>query len=420
MPNTIFFSWQADTETTTGRNFIERSLERAASRIGHDTDVEDAARDLSIDRDTKDVPGSPPIVETIFQKIDKASVFVPDLTFVGSRLDGRPMPNPNVLIEYGWALKSLGHGRIVPIMNTAFGAPSETAMPFNLRHLRNPILYHCEQDADDETRKRERETLAKQLEHAIRLVLAEGAPDTPQPQLFQPQPAAGGPGRFRSPGQAVGMSSGDHVRPQVDVFLPAGPIIWLRLMPAFELADSWSVTELMKIVWKNRPAIDPLCYMIGDGIYKVRADDGFGVYSPLGNDTYKAGAISFVYKTGEIWGINLFWLPRTIAGTQKYIPDVEELIAANLRSYGALLREFGVPPPYAWMAGMEDTRGRVLYARERLSFPGSGPRCAAEEVTAKGNYSPPEAAEEALRPFFNAIFDACGREWPGPQFEVGA
>jgi hypothetical protein len=132
MPNIIFFSWQADTQTNVGRNFIERALERAADRIGGDANVEEAVRDLSVDRDTKDVPGSPPIVDTILWKIDNAAVFVPDLTFIGDRLDGRRTPNPNVLIEYGWALKSLGHGRIVPVMNSAFGKPTSEAMPFNL------------------------------------------------------------------------------------------------------------------------------------------------------------------------------------------------------------------------------------------------------------------------------------------------
>lgn len=90
MLTTIFFSWQADTPTREGRNFIERALERAAKRISVDTNVEEAIRELEIDRDTKGAPGSPPIVETIFRKIDKAAVFVPDLTFVGKRLDGRP------------------------------------------------------------------------------------------------------------------------------------------------------------------------------------------------------------------------------------------------------------------------------------------------------------------------------------------
>ena len=89
MPTTIFFSWQADTETRSGRNLVERAVERAASRIGADTEVEEAVREIAVDRDTKNVPGSPPIVDTIFRKIDNAGVFVPDLTFVGKRLDGR-------------------------------------------------------------------------------------------------------------------------------------------------------------------------------------------------------------------------------------------------------------------------------------------------------------------------------------------
>jgi hypothetical protein len=65
MPSTVFFSWQADTPTKEGRNFIERALKRTAGRIGDDTTIEDAIRPLTVDRDTQGVAGSPPIVETI-------------------------------------------------------------------------------------------------------------------------------------------------------------------------------------------------------------------------------------------------------------------------------------------------------------------------------------------------------------------
>jgi hypothetical protein len=171
MPLTIFFSWQADTPTTVGRNLIERALERAIKQIGLDTTIQPAVRELAIDRDTVGVSGSPPIVDTIFRKIDGAAVFVPDLTFVGKRLDGRPTPNPNVLIEYGWALKSLGYGRLVPVMNTAFGAPTAENMPFNMLHLRNPILFNCAPDAGDEVRAETRHELARLLEQGIRSVL---------------------------------------------------------------------------------------------------------------------------------------------------------------------------------------------------------------------------------------------------------
>jgi hypothetical protein len=171
MPTTVFFSWQIDTQTTAGRNLIERALERAAKRIGGDTTIDEAIREIEIDRDTKGVAGSPPIVDTIFGKIDQAAAFVPDLTFIGKRPDGRPTPNPNVLIEYGWALKSLRHGRIVPVMNTAYGEPTSDNMPFDLRHLRNPITYDCPEGTPEERRGQIRDELARKLESAVRDVL---------------------------------------------------------------------------------------------------------------------------------------------------------------------------------------------------------------------------------------------------------
>lgn len=106
MPQTIFFSWQLDTVPLVGRNLIERGLKLALARIEADTELKKAAREFEVDRDTQGVAGTPPIVDTIFKKIDAAAVFLPELAFVGTRIDGGPAPNPNVLIEYGWALKS--------------------------------------------------------------------------------------------------------------------------------------------------------------------------------------------------------------------------------------------------------------------------------------------------------------------------
>jgi hypothetical protein len=61
MKHTIFFSWQSDTETLTGRNFIERALDRAVGAIGLDTQVEEAVRqELEVDRDTKGGVGNAP------------------------------------------------------------------------------------------------------------------------------------------------------------------------------------------------------------------------------------------------------------------------------------------------------------------------------------------------------------------------
>jgi hypothetical protein len=95
MPLKIFFSWQADRKNRCGRNLIEAALNKAIKRLSQEATLEEAIRDeLELDRDTKGVAGSPPIVDTILKKIIDCAVFVPDLTFVGQRVGGRPTPNP--------------------------------------------------------------------------------------------------------------------------------------------------------------------------------------------------------------------------------------------------------------------------------------------------------------------------------------
>jgi hypothetical protein len=93
-----------------------------------------------VDRDTAKVPGSPDIGQTIFAKIDRAAVFVCDVSIVNqARGEGdRPTPNPNVLVELGYASKSLGWERAIMVMNTAFGGVDQ--LPFDLKQKRT-VLY---------------------------------------------------------------------------------------------------------------------------------------------------------------------------------------------------------------------------------------------------------------------------------------
>ncbi|ESX91293.1 hypothetical protein X756_02070 [Mesorhizobium sp. LSHC412B00] len=171
MPHQIFFSWQLDTPTATGRNLIGRALDAAISSVAEDADVDPADRELEVDRDSAGVPGSPPIVETIFSKIDRAVGFVSDMTYVAQRLDGRRMPNPNVLLEHGWALRALSWRGVISVMNTAYGHPDVHPLPFDLAHFRRPIFFDCPEDADVETRRAARQTLTTQFTNALRAVL---------------------------------------------------------------------------------------------------------------------------------------------------------------------------------------------------------------------------------------------------------
>jgi hypothetical protein len=169
--STIFYSWQSDRPTGTCRNFIERALQSAVDRLRANADVEPSLReDLEVDRDTKNVPGSPAIFDTIMAKIALASIFVPDLTFVGLRADGRPISNPNVLIEYGYALHKPGPQSIIAVINTAHGEPTAQNVPFNLAHRRFPITYTLAENASEEERKAARKLLTDKFELALRTI----------------------------------------------------------------------------------------------------------------------------------------------------------------------------------------------------------------------------------------------------------
>jgi hypothetical protein len=415
MATTIFFSWQADTTTKEGRNLIERALERAVSRIGQDSTVEEAVRALAVDRDTKGVAGSPPIVETIFRKIDAAAVFVPDLTFVAKRLDGRPSPNPNVLVEYGWALKSLGNLRIVPVMNTAFGEPTAETMPFDMAHLRRPILYHCPAGANDETCKHQRELLAKEVEQAIRDVLgSEGfkksLPKAPEPPKFSSRELNNEIGRFRPEGEPLGVTERSLGDAAGEIRLSDGPAIWLRVMPTLDPGRKWSVAELKKAQNVNG-LVMPL-YNGPGGYGNIRAPDGIGVYYADGSSTTTDAV--FLFNTGELWTVDTFMLRSTVK--ENGISLVEDFIVAALVRYSLALQNLGITPPYRWVAGMDGIRGRGIYIPSRpgeiSSYSSPRGRCLSNVVAEEGFHSPGDAPLKSLRPFYSKLFDSCGVDFP--------
>ena len=175
MPQHVFFSWQSDTGNRVGRSFIETCLDRAIRTLKADADIEPADRDMSVDRDTLDVPGSPPIMETIFGKIDRAAVFLSDLTYVATRTGGERTPNPNVCIEHGYALRALGWRRMITVMNTAMGHPDEYELPFDVRHTRRPTFFHLNEDADADVRRQTKDDLTKQLVAALKAILGDEA-----------------------------------------------------------------------------------------------------------------------------------------------------------------------------------------------------------------------------------------------------
>lgn len=422
MKHPIFFSWQSDTPTTTGRNLVERALERAVEAIGLDTEMEVAVREgLEVDRDTKGISGSPPIVDTIFKKIDGAAVFVADMTFAGRRPDDAPIPNPNVLIEYGWALKSLGHARIVSVMNIAFGNPTDEEMPFDMRHLRHPIQYDCPAGADEETRSTARSALTKQLESAIRAVIESddfkgSLPKPPEPPAFPAKELLNAPGRFRAKGHPLGISHQDKFfgAQENDVYLGDGPVLWLRVMPRFDSGKRWSFIELQKAATFGNSLLMPINGGYG-GYGYLRAEDGFGVRVMARSPDDPTLWAVFAFNTGELWTVNSHLVAATRDRAHPAIPLDEASFATPLANYSEFLGRLGVKPPYRWIAGIDGIKGRGLYIpapKGWVAPPSPQGSCIVDCVSESGLHEPGESARKSLRPFFEAIYDRCGCERP--------
>ncbi len=161
----VFYSWQTDLPNATNRGFIQSALENAAKLIRDDESIK---IEPVIDRDTAGVPGAPDIADTILAKIEKSQIFVADVSIINNKGKSRKAPNPNVLIELGYAMKTLGLDRIIMVMNTTFGSPE--LLPFDLR-MRRVITY--EMPENEKERSVERKRLSSVLEQGIRVVLNE-------------------------------------------------------------------------------------------------------------------------------------------------------------------------------------------------------------------------------------------------------
>lgn len=160
MANTIFFAWQLDTPSDQNKQFIWRALEAASATNANNLAPEASPRP---ERDTTGLSGNPNIVESIFQRIKACAFFVADLTFTAQTEAGKRVPNGNVLIELGYAARSIGWERTILVMNDRYGKPEH--LPFDLRQHRWPIVYR---GSNEEATAQKRLTeLTLQIQRAV-------------------------------------------------------------------------------------------------------------------------------------------------------------------------------------------------------------------------------------------------------------
>ncbi len=417
MASTIFYSWQSDLPNNVNRGFIEDALEKAIKQLNRDFVVDESPRDgdLELDQDTQGVPGSPPIVQVIFDKITRAAVFVPDVTFVGTTRDGeRLLSNPNVLIEYGWALRELGHSKIVSVMNIAFGRPGWDTLPFDMRHLRWPITYSLASEAPVEERAKAKEHLVASFCEALRPVITRGlASSKSTPDAFShATPTTWGPSVFwdlHEPFSRVVSQDGTTVPLNVmDV-----EHIFLRLIPAIPIGPL-NPTDAVSLI---RSGLHPMTDQNSGGRFGRNRYGAF-VYAEANG---KILQVTELLKTGELWGIDAYCIERKVhmefSGVKfGYIPcsAFERVFVATLTNYlqfaeGVLKLSL----PMKFIAGATRVQGY------RMAVPPSlfGTKFDGDVVEANIVYSGTidsfqQDPLRILRPFFDYVWRECGLQRP--------
>lgn len=175
----IFYSWQNDTENTVNRFFIRDILKEAIKDYKDALELDERPY---LDYDTKDVPGNPEIFNTILKKIEACDIFIADVTFISKSEGGKLIPNPNVMIELGYALKVVGSERTILVMNEEYGSP-EGNLPFDLKHRRWPLRYKAASNLNKSQLAAISSKFASEIKSAIKAILRQNGAKISQEQI---------------------------------------------------------------------------------------------------------------------------------------------------------------------------------------------------------------------------------------------
>lgn len=361
MPRTVFWSWQSDLPNQTNRGFIKRALEAAIEEAGGTADIEER---LELDHDTKGQPGLVSIPDTILRKIDECELFVADLTPIARSESGKFVANPNVLIELGYAKKSIGSERIILIWNCAYEGCLPELLPFDLRHRRGPVSYRLPAEHDDDLRRDERQRLAKNL----RSILAQYSPriSTPSPPPVFEEARHDDPSAWFEANEvlrvAAGTSFGDDLLRH-----PENRRGYARIVPL-----------------AGRPGISPELDGDGDAVLPLGRTNGrswgrtrgghiaYSVTEREGQSVLAQTSTMIFRASGQIWGVDhsFFWIDErgTVRLATNYIIHQYH---AFLKHHLSLLKRMGVAGPLKLEFGINDL-SNSFWPRDRYDFTDRG------------------------------------------------
>lgn len=141
----IFYSWQSDID------FNKRAIRDALRLAIKEIEKDEKNERINLMDSSSNLVGSTRIPESILKDISTCDIFVCDLTIIGkSDNNKRNIPNPNVLLELGYAVAVLGWERTIVIFNEQFGVLNND-LPFDIEK-RSTLTCRIEDNNDSNGR----------------------------------------------------------------------------------------------------------------------------------------------------------------------------------------------------------------------------------------------------------------------------
>jgi hypothetical protein len=278
-----------------------------------------------------------------------------------------------------------------------------------------PIRFHLAENAPLEEKRRVRKELTSKLKVAIATVISKTEKTTTEKAEFPHAGTGEGPGRFRKKSEEVGFYQGFGDDEPKRVYFAHGPVVWLRLMPEKPIKRIWAPHEIQKIAESQGTLPLPIKHTVG--LDFVRAEDGWGVFNHPSTGDLNAreivtSGIVFIFNTGEIWSADT----TLLSVSDKHIPLIEEALNQSMKRYVQFMSALEIPHPYKWTAGISGVKGRQLLFPPPPGFSRihnhRGPLCLSETIEESGSLILDQSPADALRPFYNKLFEKCGEERP--------
>jgi hypothetical protein len=182
----VFFAYQSDIPEEFGKKFIIEAMDQTIDRMKKE------GINLELEYGMRKTPGNPLLIEEMLGKSKNADLVLVDLTFTSSknwfeskkikflnkeirvlnRFEDKLSPNPNALLEMGYAWAQKGYHRTALLMNTAYGTPED--LPVDLKGFRWAIPFNINEINFSEA-KQKRKELAIDLYNAIKPAISSDA-----------------------------------------------------------------------------------------------------------------------------------------------------------------------------------------------------------------------------------------------------